>query len=160
MCQKDDLYYIRRCIEVSQKSRDNGNTPFGAILVGSDGKILLEQENIEITEKNCTGHAETTLMKKASETYDKNFLWGCTLYTTAEPCAMCAGAIYWGNVGKVVYGISEKRLLELTGDNEQNPTFNLPCREVFAKGQKHIQVVGPFPEIEQEVVKVHQEYWK
>ena len=160
MSRKDDLYYIRKAIEVSQKSRENGNTPFGAILVDEAGSILLEQENIEITESNCTGHAETTLMEKASKMYDKDYLWKCSLYSTAEPCVMCAGAIYWGNVGRVVYGISEERLLQLTGDNEQNPTFSLPCREVFARGQKKIEVAGPFPEIESEVVKVHTGYWK
>lgn len=159
MSWKDDIYYIKKCIEVSQRARDNGNTPFGAILVDANGNILLEQENIEITESNCTGHAETTLMEKSSNKYAKDFLWECTLYSTAEPCAMCAGAIYWGNVGRVVYGISEKRLLELTGDNSQNPTFDLPCREVFARGQKKIEVVGPFPEVEELVVKVHEGFW-
>jgi len=129
-------------------------------LVDPQGSIILEQENIEITQSNCTGHAETTLMEAASQRYKKDFLWQCTLYTTAEPCAMCAGAIYWGNVGKVVYGISEERLLTLTGDNEQNPTFNLPCREVFSKGQKNITVIGPFPELENAIVAVHEGYWK
>jgi tRNA(Arg) A34 adenosine deaminase TadA len=160
MSQNDHLYYLRKAIEVSEKSREHGNTPFGAILVDADGNVLLKQENIEITESNCTGHAETTLMEQASKKYSKEFLWSCTLYTTAEPCVMCAGAIYWGNVGHVVYGISEKRLLELTGDNEQNPTFSLPCRQVFASGQKNILVEGPFTEIENEVVEVHRGYWK
>ena len=155
----DHLFYLRKAIEVSKKSREHGNTPFGAILVDGEGNILLEQENIEITEYICSGHAETSLMIKASKKYSKDFLWNCTLYSTAEPCAMCAGAIYWGNVGKVVYGISEKRLLELTGDDEQNPTFDLPCREVFARGQKDIKVEGPFPEVENEVVEVHKDYW-
>ena len=158
--KKDHVYYLRKAIEVSRKSREHGNTPFGALLVDADGNILMEQENIEITEKNCSGHAETSLMIAASKKYSKDFLWNCTLYTTAEPCVMCAGAIYWGNVGNVVYGISEKRLLELTGDDEQNPTFDLPCREVFAKGQKDIKVAGPFPEIEEEVVEVHKSFWK
>ena len=160
MTQFNDLDYLRRAVAISQRSRANGNTPFGALLVGSKGEILLEQENIEITESNCTGHAETTLMEKASKLYSKDFLWQCSLYTTAEPCAMCAGAIYWGNVGRVVYGVSEKRLLSLTGDNEQNPTFDLPCREVFARGQKQITVVGPFPELEAEIVAIHEGYWK
>lgn len=125
-----------------------------------DGNILLTQENIEITENICTGHAETKLAEQASQKYSKDFLWDCTLYTTAEPCAMCSGAIYWANIGKVVYGLSEKRLLELTGDNSQNPTFDLPCREVFAKGQKEITVVGPIPEVEAAVAKVHEGYWQ
>ena len=91
--------------------------------------------------------------------YSREFLWDCTLYTTAEPCAMCAGAIYWANIGRVVYGMTERRLLELTGSNEQNPTFDLPCRDVFAKGQKAIEVVGPVEAVEVEAAKVHEGYW-
>lgn len=98
-------------------------------------------------------------MEKASHTYDPAFLWECTLYTTAEPCAMCSGAMYWGNIGRVVYGISEKELLALTGNDPQNPTFDMPCREIFAKGQKEIEVIGPFPELASEIVAVHEGYW-
>lgn len=155
----DHITYLRHAVEVSRQARANGNTPFGAILVGPNGDILLEQENIEITERLCTGHAETTLAARASQAYDKAFLWDCTLYTTAEPCAMCSGSIYWGNIGTVVYGMTEVRLLELTGSNEQNPTFSLPCREVFAAGQKDITVLGPFPEVEEEAAAVHEGYW-
>ncbi len=151
--------YLRRCIEISKESRAHGNTPFGALLVDKDGNILMEQENIEITEKVCTGHAEATLAARASHEYSRDFLWNCTLYTTAEPCAMCAGAIYWANIGRVVYGMTERRLLELTGSNEQNPTFDLPCRKVFACGQKDIEVIGPFPEVEVEAAAVHEGYW-
>ena len=151
--------YLKRCIEVSRLSRAHGNTPFGSILVDSDGNILMEQENVEITEGKCTGHAETALMERASQAYSKEFLWTCTLYTTAEPCAMCSGAMYWGNIGSVVYAMSEKTLLRLTGSDEQNPTFDLPCREVFSRGQKEINVIGPFTELEEEAAKVHQNYW-
>ena len=119
----------------------------------------MEQENIEITTKKCTGHAETTLAERASVLYPKSFLWNCTLYTSAEPCAMCAGAIYWANIGRVVYAMTEKRLLELTGSNEQNPTFSLDCRTVFSHGQKDIKVIGPFPALEEEAAAVHQGYW-
>lgn len=159
MAYQEHTYYLRRAIEVSKRSREHGNTPFGALLVDKEGNILMEQENIEITEKLCTGHAETTLAARASQTYSRAFLWDCTLYTTAEPCAMCAGAIYWANIGRVVYGMTERRLLQLTGSNEQNPTFDLPCRDVFARGQKDIQVVGPFPEVEEEAAAVHAGFW-
>ncbi|MFD2333154.1 nucleoside deaminase [Cohnella sp. GCM10020058] len=154
------LFYIRKCVEVSRQARSAGNTPFGCVLVGPEGEVLMEQGNIEITGRVCTGHAETSLMQRASHAYPKPFLWRCTLYSTAEPCAMCAGAIYWGNVGRVVYGISEQRLAELTGDDEQNPTLDMPCRDILASGRKPIEVVGPFSEIEQEVVAVHEGYWK
>lgn len=161
MTDKDKhLFYLSRSIEVSRKAREAGNTPFGAILVSPDGKIVLEQGNVEITESNCTGHAERTLMEEASKRYGRDELWHFTLYTTAEPCAMCAGSIYWGNVGTVVYGISEKRLAQLTGDDEQNPTLDLPCRNVFMQGRKPIQVIGPFPEVEEAAVAVHEGYWR
>ncbi|WP_422393024.1 nucleoside deaminase [Neomoorella humiferrea] len=145
---------------ISRRAREHGNTPFGCLLVDINGNILLEQENIEITERDCTGHAEAALMRKASQLYSKDFLWQCTLYSSAEPCAMCSGAIYWGNVGRVVYVISEKRLRQLTGSHPQNPTLDLPCRQVFASGQKDIIVVGPLPQLEEEAVKVHEGYWK
>lgn len=154
-----DIKNLKRTVELSRQSRASGNTPFGALLADKDGNILLEQMNVEITDKKCTGHAETQLAEKASTMYSKEFLWDCTLYTTAEPCSMCAGAIYWANIGRVVYGMSEKDLLSCTGSDPQNPTFDLPCREVFARGQKDIQVAGPFPELVDEIVEVHKDYW-
>ncbi|MFT4005282.1 MAG: nucleoside deaminase [Lacrimispora sp.] len=159
MAYKDHIDYLKRAIEISEESRASGNTPFGALLVDRDGNIIMEQGNIEVSGEVCTGHAETTLAARASHEYSKEFLWDCTLYTTAEPCAMCSGAIYWANIGRVVYGMTERRLLQLTGSNEQNPTFDLPCRDVFSKGQKEITVLGPFPEIEEEAAKVHEGYW-
>ncbi len=117
MSYQSHEYYLRRAIEISREARAVGNTPFGALLVNKDGDIVMEQGNIEITDKICTGHAEATLAARASHEFTKDFLWDCTLYTTAEPCAMCAGAIYWANIGRVVYGMTERRLLELTGSN-------------------------------------------
>jgi tRNA(Arg) A34 adenosine deaminase TadA len=160
MAWEEDLFYLKRAVEVSKLARQHGNTPFGAILVNADGEIVLEQENIEITEKDCTGHAETALVRAASKQFSKKELSSYTIYTTAEPCCMCSGTIYWSNLGRVVYGISEQTLKELTGDDPQNPTLDLPCREVFAKGQKQIEVVGPIEAIEQAVIEVHSGYWK
>lgn len=160
MTKEKHLQLLRRCVEISKNARKNGNTPFGALLTDQNGTILLEQENIEITDNICTGHAETTLAARASQKYNKEFLWDCILYTTAEPCAMCTGAIYWGNIGTIVYGMTEKRLLELTGDNQQNPTFDLPTKEILSRGQKQINVIGPFSEIEKVAAAVHEGYWQ
>lgn len=84
----DDRYYLRKCIEISENSVKNGNTPFGALLADKEGNILLEQENIELTTHSCTGHAETSLASKASKSYSKDFLKDCTLYSSIEPCAI------------------------------------------------------------------------
>ena len=123
--------------------------------------IIVESGNIEVTERECTGHAETTAMRKAVKLYSREFLWDCTLYSTAEPCCMCTGAIYWGNVGRIVYGISEKDLLALTGADEDNPTFDMPCREILAKGQKNIEVIGPIADeqLAKEIARAHIGYW-
>ncbi len=147
-------------VKEARLAREAGNTPFGAVLVDADGEIILRQRNVEITERDCTGHAETALMRAAGKKYDRDFLWTCTLYSIAEPCAMCTGAIYWGNVGRIVYGISEKKLLALTGADPQNPTFDLPCREVLARGQKKVEVIGPINDIADAVYEVHKGYWR
>ena len=156
---KTAIDYLLRANEVAKAAMQAGNNPFGALLADKEGTILLEQPNVEITEKKCTGHAETQAAERASQLYSREFLKDCTLYTTAEPCAMCAGAIYWAGIGRVVYGMTEKELLAQTGADPQNPTFDLPCREVFARGQKAIEVVGPFPELVEEIAEVHKGYW-
>ncbi|MFC6169580.1 nucleoside deaminase [Loigolactobacillus jiayinensis] len=154
-----DQKLLHRTIKISQAARDSGNTPFGALLADQNGEILMEQGNIELTEHICTGHAECTLAARASHKYSKADLWQYSLYTTAEPCVMCAGAIYWANIGRVVYAMEERRLLQLTGSNDVNPTFDLPTREIYRHGQKNITVVGPFKELEVQAAAVHQGYW-
>lgn len=160
MSYNDHETYLNIAIEVSEQARAEGNNPFGAILVDRDGNILMKQTNIEGTTHKCTGHAETQLAEQASTQYTQDFLWNCTLYTTAEPCAMCTGAIYWANIGRIVYAISEERLLELTGSDPKNPTFNLPCRDILEHGQKNITVIGPFPALETKAVQAHIGFWE
>jgi len=155
----DHLKYLLAANEVANKARENGNTPFGAVLVDDKGNIIMEQGNAEGDLHDATAHAERMLASRASQKYSKDFLWKCTLYTTFEPCCMCTGAIYWSNIGKIVYGLTEKRLLELTGSDEKNPTFNISCRTILAAGQKNIEVFGPFEEIAGAVVEVHKGFW-
>jgi tRNA(Arg) A34 adenosine deaminase TadA len=73
---------------------------------------------------------------------------------------MCAGTQYWAHIGRVVYGMSEHRLLEITGNHVENPTLDLPCREVFARGQKAMEVIGPVQEIEAEIAELHLRFWR
>jgi tRNA(Arg) A34 adenosine deaminase TadA len=152
-----DLIHLRRAIEIAASARRHGNHPFGALLVGADGQVLLEAENTVNTEKDCTGHAETNLVRLASRHFDRQVLQGSTLYTSTEPCAMCAGAIQWSGVGRVVFALAEERLYQLTGADPSNETMRLPCREVFARCQRAIEVVGPA--IEEEAEVVHHGFW-
>ena len=152
----DDLDHLRRAIAVSQAARDHGNHPFGAVLVGPDGSVVLEAENTVVSEQDVTGHAETNLVRLASRTIGAD-LASYTLVTSTEPCAMCAGAIYWAGIGRVVYGLSETGLYALTGDHADNPTLRLPCREVLGAGSREIEVSGPHLEDEAELA--HQDFW-
>lgn len=153
----DDTYFLRFAIQKAKEAREDGNHPFGAILVDDKGNILLSAKNTVNTEHDATGHAETNLMRKASKEYDREFLRKCTIYTSTEPCAMCSGAIYWTGVSRVVYGLSEADLHKLTGANPDNMTMRLPCREVFAKGQEEVTVRGPL--LENEATEVHKGFW-
>ena len=148
--------HLRRANEVALAAAAKGRHPFGAVLVAADGEtVLLEQGNVD-----GVNHAEAVLARVAAHRFDAATLWGCTLVTTVEPCAMCAGTQYWAHIGRLVYGMSEARLLELTGNHSENPTLDLPCREVFARGQKSMTVIGPVAAVEEEIAAVHRDFWR
>ncbi|MFJ9084030.1 nucleoside deaminase [Streptomyces sp. NPDC102384] len=151
-----DEAFLRTAIVAAAKSRAAGNHPFGALLV-LDGEQVLEAGNTVVTERDTTGHAETNLVRLATRTYDRDTLARATLYTSTEPCAMCAGAVYWSGIGRVAYALGEDELLALTGANPENPTMALPCREVLAAGQRPVDVVGPC--LHEEASAVHADFW-
>ena len=153
----DHAAFLRKSFDVARRARENGNHPFGAILVGPQGELLIECENGFMPAHDMTTHAERLLATQACTTIDPGTLRSATLYSSAEPCAMCAGAIYWAGIGRLVYGLSEHRLRDLTGNHPENPTLNLPCRDVFASGQRTTEVVGPL--LEDEAAAVHAGVW-
>jgi tRNA(Arg) A34 adenosine deaminase TadA len=153
--QAQMIKHLRRANTVAQRAMDLGNHPFGVILVAPDHEtVLLEQGNI-----NTVNHAEATLARVAYTNFTPEYLWDCTLYSTAEPCVMCSGTQYWANIGRLVYGVSEQCLLELTGSHKENPTLDVPCRYVFERSQKNIKVWGPIEAVEAEIVKLHEGFW-
>ena len=157
MTQPDDEALLRRVFAVARRAHEHGNHPFGALLAGPDGSVMMEQENGFGPARDMTAHAERLLASAASQAYRPAELARCTLVTSAEPCAMCAGAIYWAGIGRVVYGLSERRLKRITGDHAENPTLDLPCRTVFAAGQRAVEVVGPL--LEDEAAALHEGVW-
>ena len=148
---------LRIAIAESQKAKEAGLHPFAAILVGPDGTVLMTQHNAYMPDHDMTGHAERVLMTRASTTLPIELLGDCSIYSSAEPCAMCAGAIYWTGLKRLVYGLSEHRLKAITGDHPENPTLDLPCRLVFAAGQRQVEVIGPL--LEEEAAAVHKGAW-
>jgi tRNA(Arg) A34 adenosine deaminase TadA len=157
MPEPADLEHLRRAITVSESARDHGNHPFGAVLVGPGGDVVLEAENTVTTDDDLTGHAEINLVRFASRAVAADDLLRHTLYSSCEPCAMCAGAIYWAGIGRVVYGLSEAALLELTGNHPRNTMLMHPCRLVFADGRRETEVAGPL--IEAEAAAPHVGFW-
>jgi tRNA(Arg) A34 adenosine deaminase TadA len=154
-----DEALLRQAFDVARRSRAQGDHPFGSVLADANGKFLMDQGNGYTSEGgDRTAHAERLLASRAARAYDLAFLAGCTLYTSAEPCAMCAGAIYWAGIGRVVYGQSEKALKAETGAHEENPTLDLPCDVVFAAGQRETEVVGPM--LEDEAAELQADFWK
>ena len=152
---------LKRVIEICREARDKGNHPFGCLLADAEGNVLMEQGNEEnALHGDCTAHAETLLMRKASQVYSKEEMKHFTMYNCGDPCSMCAGAMYWGNLGRLVYIARESELKKMTGDDIRNPTLDLPCRVVFSRGQKDMEVLGPFLELEPDFLKVHEGYWK
>jgi tRNA(Arg) A34 adenosine deaminase TadA len=153
-----DLALLRQAIALSQASRARGRHPFAALVADRNGKVISEAGNNSMPpEGDPTQHAELSAAAAAARLLTPHELESCTLYTSAEPCCMCAGAVYWTGIGRVVYALSEHALLGLTGDHPENPTFSLPCREVFAKGQRKVSVLGPM--LEAEAAEPHKDFW-
>jgi tRNA(Arg) A34 adenosine deaminase TadA len=152
-----DEAFLRRAIELARRAREDGRHPFGALVVNERGRVVAEALNNAVRPAgDPTQHAELNVCAAAAELLSEEELATCTLYTSTEPCAMCAGAIYWTGIGRVVFALAEKNLYRFTG-NSENPTLDLPCREVFARGQRSTLVAGPF--LEEEAGKVHDGFW-
>jgi len=150
------LRFLRRANALAARSVAMGHHPFGALLVAPDQEtVLLEQGNV-----STVNHAEAVLARTADMNFTPAYLWECTLYTTVEPCAMCAATQYWANIGRLVYGLDERRLLDLTGASAENPTLDVPARYIYAHSQKAIQVTGPVAEVEEEIAELHRGFWK
>ena len=151
-----DLERLRRCVDLGFEARARGDHPFGSLLVTADGRTV-EAMNSVVTRRDPTGHAETNLVRAAAEVLTPEALATSTLYTSTEPCAMRAGAIYWSGIARVVYALSEHELAAIVAEQEGVPTMHLPCREVFARGGRPVAVAGPadLPE----ATAVHEGFW-
>jgi tRNA(Arg) A34 adenosine deaminase TadA len=152
-----DEDHLMTAIELARRSREKGNHPFGSLLVDPEGTSVLEAENTVVSERDCTGHAELNLVRGAGKRFDSEFLQACTLYASTEPCAMCAGAIYWSGIGRVVYALSSETFRAIVNDEDGGSTLALACREVFARGGRKVEVSGPT--LEDRARAVHQGFW-
>ena len=148
---------LRGAIELSVTAVEHGNHPFGALLADPDGAVVLTAENTFTTDRDVTGHAETNLVRAASRAGLLEDSAHLTLFTSCEPCAMCAGAMYWAGIGRLVFAMAETTLARMTGSHPENPTLALPSRTVLAAGQRNTVVDGPF--LEDEAAVPHAGFW-
>src|ERR1700682_2046084 len=118
-----DEHFLRRSFDVARRALTHGNHPFGAILVDQNRNVLIEAENGYMPAHDGTAHAERLLATQACTTLSADIVKDATLYSSAEPCAMCAGAIYWAGIGRLVYGLSEHRLRAVPGNHPGDPTL-------------------------------------
>jgi tRNA(Arg) A34 adenosine deaminase TadA len=150
-----DLQLLRAAIDLAASARGRGNHPFGALLASERGEILLKAENTVMTERDCTAHAETNLVRAASQELSPDVIARCMLYASAEPCPMCAGAIYWLKPRGVVYALSQQSLQLIIGNGADK--LPVACREILARGVYRVEVIGPA--IEDEARIVHEGFW-
>ncbi len=148
---KQHEMYIKMCYELAKQAVADGNHPFGALLlVGTE--VVLTQKNQVNTSGDNTQHAELELVRSAANQLSEDDLQRAILYTSTEPCAMCAGAIYWSGISSLVYGCSAASLGRITGGS-----LVIPCRDVLSKGARSVKVIGPM--LETEGRQIHRSYW-
>lgn len=152
----EDADYLRRAIEAARQSRAAGRHPFSSLIV-LDGEVIAASQSMKTGNTDATNHSEMRVLREASATRPPPVLARATLYASTEPCAMCAGATYWAGIGRLVFGFSEASLRAMTGAHPWNPTLALPCRELFARGSRRIEVIGPY--LEEEAAVPHQGFW-
>ncbi len=152
-----DARRLLRTIDLAASARAAGNHPFGSLIADASGEGIVEAENTVVTGRDVTGHAELNAVRAAGIELGDAFLQGATLYTSTEPCAMCAGAIYWSGITRVVYALGSETLEEIVTELTADSTLRLPCREVFARGGRRVEVSGPH--LFEQAAAVHAGFW-
>lgn len=106
--EQEDRYFMREAFKLAQRALEAGEVPVGAVVV-ADGRIIGKGYNLTETLHDATAHAEMQAFTAAAEYLGGKYLTDCTLYVTLEPCCMCAGAAYWTQVSRIVYGAADPK---------------------------------------------------
>jgi tRNA(adenine34) deaminase len=158
MLMTDHQYFLRKALEVAKRSMDKGNLPFGCIMTGPDDIILLEGENTVITDEDRIAHCEINLIHQLNSQVELHFLENCTLYASTEPCAMCAGAIYWSGIGTVVYALSKGTYHKIAGTSDPAHILKVSAKDLFDHGERQVAVLGPL--LEEEAAACYEKWSK
>ena len=132
----DHEHHTRRAIELARESRERGDDAYGSVLVRED-RIVAEAHNAVVTDDDLRAHPELELARRAVREFTPEKRVETVMYTSTEPCPMCAGGIYHAGLPAVVYSVSAERAGELGTD------LVVPSSEVFAGGSREVAVAGP-----------------
>ncbi|WNV84351.1 nucleoside deaminase [Umezawaea sp. Da 62-37] len=108
-----DENLLKRAVSLARAARSAGDPPFGSLLAAADGTVLVEERNTVLTDSDITAHPELKLARWAARSLDAGTAAATTMYTSCEPCGMCAGAIDRSGLGRVVFALSTAQLVEL-----------------------------------------------
>ncbi|MDT0212404.1 nucleoside deaminase [Rothia sp. ARF10] len=147
-----DLSHLRRCVELAREALDDGDEPFGSVLVDGEGRVLREDRN-RTKDGDQTRHPEFELARWAATHTDPADRAGCTVYTSGEHCAMCSAAHAWVGLGRIAYAVSTEQLVGWLREwgVAASPVLPLAVQQV-APG---VVVDGPAPELEDEMRSLH-----
>ena len=138
----DDTTAMQLAIAASRRALAAGNRPYGAVLLSAEGRLLHEAINRQETDADDTAHAEMVLVREAQARLGRDALRGATVFASGEPCAMCAGALFWAGVGRIVWSASSPLMADLLG-GELLPAR---CADVLAHSRPPVRVEGPLLE--------------
>lgn len=152
-----DLGFLRRTIAMADQAVREGRRPFAALVVGADGQVIAEATSTQGVDRDWTAHAEMSALRLACGAASWERLEGATLYASGEPCPMCAGAVFWCNVRRLVYGLGEPGMRALRQGHPRGKGIEMGCREVLARAPRSIEVIGPL--LEDEARAAHEAFW-
>ena len=147
-----DLQHLRRCVELAREALDDGDEPFGSVLVSGAGEVLYADRN-RVKDGDQTRHPEFDIARWAGENVPQADRAACTVYTSGEHCPMCSAAHAWVGLGRIVYAVSGAQLGGWLSEwgVAPGPVTPMPVQQV-APG---VPVDGPAPELEAEVRDLH-----
>ncbi|WP_430602113.1 hypothetical protein IGJ02_002363 [Enterococcus sp. DIV0724b] len=150
--EKRDAKFMKQALELAKEAAKNGNEPFGALLV-KDNKVVLVGENQIHTKSDPTFHAELGIIRDFCSSQKITDLSEYTLYTSCEPCCMCAGAMVWSCLGRMVYSLAHDELAEIAGFN-----IMIGSEEIFSKSPNRPEVATGV--LKEEAVPVYVDYFQ
>mgnify|MGYP000430476410 CR=1 FL=1 len=147
-----DDSYVRRAIDLAESAVEHGNTPFGSLLV-IDDEVVRTAENTTVTDDDIAAHPEFKLARWAARELEPRERASCTMYTSTEPCPMCASAIVYAGLERVVYSVAVDSLAAVRDED----VIEIPCEEVVARADGSTTIEGPV--LEDEGLAIHEDYF-